>query len=319
MTSAEVVRLYIYDKLRCTIKHNSLEVKDTEESICVQMKHITNGGNLEMILTSVKAPVTVPSLTVSDDWLKKRSIVDDNNNNNNVIATNQTRGYYTKTNELTVKLWFPNITGICLFDNSELIFAHETLKDELVLELKGESKAGFDKTVYKTLSITCSDRSVVCGRSSIKNLSLQARDHAGCSGMCVTDELTGKLDMFSSAKIWLKNGVEDKLVASGFSEKLIRAINKTARSNKAGTDNGISNGIRGRKRKTELDRDDQPTGTEVATDCKICYSNVVSTINLPCGHVVCCFACAKTQQKSTQQVKCAMCKKVVTKVQPLYL
>jgi hypothetical protein len=313
MAAAEVVRVYIYDKLRCTIKHNMLEAKepeDSEESICVQMKHIAgNAGNLEMILTSVKTPVSVPSLSVSDDWLKKRSIVDNNNNNNN-----QTRGYYTKTNELTVKLWFPNITSICLFDTSELIFSHETLKDDLTLEMKGESKAGFDKTVYKRLSIICSDRSAICGRSSVKTLSLQAKDHASCSGMCVTDELSGKLDMFSSAQIWLKNGVEDGLVASGFSEKLIRAIKKTTRSNKAN-----SGTKKGTKRKTELDRDDQPTGTEVATDCKICYSNVVSTINLPCGHVVCCFACAKTQQKSTQQVKCAMCKKVVHKIQPLYL
>ena len=57
--------------------------------------------------------------------------------------------------------------------------------------------------------------------------------------------------------------------------------------------------------------------TEGESQCVMCLTNVHKTVNLPCGHICLCFACARAIAESSTRT-CPMCRIVLTGIIPFY-
>ena len=59
--------------------------------------------------------------------------------------------------------------------------------------------------------------------------------------------------------------------------------------------------------------------TEIENDaCKICMTNKIRTINLPCGHMVFCFACCRNFVSNNFQHDCPMCRAKISEIKIVY-
>ena len=58
---------------------------------------------------------------------------------------------------------------------------------------------------------------------------------------------------------------------------------------------------------------------EVENDtCKICLTNKIRTVNLPCGHLVFCFQCCREFVSNNVQHNCPICREHITRIQMVY-
>ena len=55
------------------------------------------------------------------------------------------------------------------------------------------------------------------------------------------------------------------------------------------------------------------------TSCKICMTNKIRTINLPCGHMVFCFGCCRNFVSNNFQHMCPICRARISEIKIAYI
>lgn len=65
---------------------------------------------------------------------------------------------------------------------------------------------------------------------------------------------------------------------------------------------------------TELTEND----VENRDACKVCLTNKIRTVNLPCGHLVFCFSCTRNFITNNFQHNCPICRVKITEIKMIY-
>lgn len=52
--------------------------------------------------------------------------------------------------------------------------------------------------------------------------------------------------------------------------------------------------------------------------CKVCLTNKIRTVNLPCGHLVFCFSCTRNFITNNFQHNCPICRVKITEIKMIY-
>ena len=63
--------------------------------------------------------------------------------------------------------------------------------------------------------------------------------------------------------------------------------------------------------------EDVETDVESET-CKICFTNKIRTVNLPCGHLVFCFGCSRDFVTNNVNHVCPICRERITQIKIVY-
>lgn len=59
-------------------------------------------------------------------------------------------------------------------------------------------------------------------------------------------------------------------------------------------------------------------GDDEKDACKVCLTNKIRTVNLPCGHLVFCFACTRNFITNNFQHNCPICRVKITEIKMIY-
>jgi hypothetical protein len=227
-----------------------------------------------------------------------------------------------------------------------------TIEDDLTCDnskhihafLYGSSKTTLKAGTYRSVHVTCSERSSFIGiNAAVERLHINLKDESSCSGLIAIDSFTGDIGDFSVAQVsTIQNRTYKKTKTIGFGTERIQYFREKKKKTTDKEENGetdantvrmLNTGFvyefqeKPKKKMTPIEKmltegADQESEM-IDPTCNICYSNKITVIYYPCKHACVCFTCASAQYQMTRNSKtpwkCPVCKSEVKSVGRFFL